>query len=119
MVTGKVDDVRPYFAQALLSVVPLRMGGGTRLKILESLAMGRSVVTTRVGCEGLTTENEKNLLVCEQEEQFANAVVRLMQDTAFRQRLAKNGRQLVETQYSWNYIAQAVADIWQCLIEKN
>ena len=118
-VTGKVDDVRPYFTEAVLSVVPLRIGGGTRLKILESLAMGRPVITTTIGCKGLAVEDEKHLLIRDNAQSFAEAVVRLLKDGTVRQNLVKQGRQLVEVKYSWSHIAQTVAHNWRHLIEKN
>ena len=100
-VTGSVADVRPYFASATVAIVPLRVGGGTRLKILEAMAMRKAVVSTSLGCEGLSVVPEQHLLVADEPETFAQAVVRLLRNAEERQSLATAGRALVEEQYSW------------------
>ncbi len=105
IVTGWVESVESYYRQALLSVVPLRSGGGTRLKILESLAYGRAVVSTTVGCEGLDLVPDHDLLVANEPVQFAEQVVRLMLDGELRHRLVGNGRVTVENKYNWQTIA--------------
>ena len=99
--TGRVDDVRPYLAKAAVVVVPLRVGSGTRLKVLEALAMGKGVVSTGVGCEGLDVVNGKHLLVADEAEAFAAAVVRLLEDPAEAAELGRRGRLLVEDRYGW------------------
>lgn len=106
-VTGTVDDVRPHIAQGAVYVVPLRVGGGTRLKIFEALAMGKAVVSTRVGAEGLPIVPGEHFLQADEPGDFAAAVVALLRDPARRAALGAAGRRLVEARYSW---AEAARD---------
>src|SRR5439155_598375 len=82
--TGYVPDVRPYVRDAACYVVPLRVGGGTRLKILEAWAMGKAVVSTAVGCEGLAAHEDRNILIRDDPEDFAQAVRAVLQHGALR-----------------------------------
>jgi len=107
-VTGMVADPRRYFAQATVVVVPLRVGSGTRLKILEALAMQKAVVTTRVGCQGLDIRDETHVLIADNAEAFARAVLRALRDAELRRRLGEAGRRLVEERYSWNAAARII-----------
>lgn len=100
-VTGSVADVRPYFTQAAVSIVPLLVGGGTRLKILEAMAMRRPVVSTSLGCEGLAVEPGKHLLLADEPEAFAQSVIELLNSPEKRRTLGIAGRALVEAEYSW------------------
>ena len=109
-VTGYVDDVRSYVAQARCYVVPLRVGGGTRLKILDAWSMRAAVVSTSVGCAGLQAEHEQNILIADTPDDFARAVVRVLHDDALRSRLGQNGRMLVERKYSWQVIGRGMID---------
>jgi glycosyltransferase involved in cell wall biosynthesis len=109
-VTGYVDDIRPYFARAQVFVVPLRIGSGTRVKILEAMAMRRPVVTTSIGCEGLDVVHGDSLLVADTEQEFADAVVRLLRDKRFRDSLASRGAALVRDRYDWDQIGAALDD---------
>ena len=104
--TGTVDDVRPYIAKAALYVVPLRIGGGTRLKIFEALAMGKAVVSTTVGAEGLPVVPGEHIIQADDPDDFAGAVVSLLKDPARRRALGLAGRRLVETRYSWPQVAR-------------
>lgn len=106
-VTGTVDDVRLYLAAAAVMVVPLRVGGGTRLKIFEGLAMGKAVVSTAIGAEGLPLEDRVHFLSADQPAAFAAAVVGLLQDEVLRRRLGQAGRRLVVERYSWRRVALA------------
>ena len=87
-VTGQVDDVLPYYRQSAVCVVPLRAGGGTRLKILEAMALGRPVVSTAVGCEGLDVVDGEHLLIADNPQQFAEKTLRLLTDRQLYRRLA-------------------------------
>ncbi len=100
-VTGAVPATQPYLAEAAVAVAPLLVGSGTRLKILEALAMGKAVVTTSLGCEGLDVVSGEHLLVEDDPGAFATAVARLLRDDALRARLGAAGRALVERAYSW------------------
>src|SRR6185295_2380823 len=94
-VTGRVDDVRPYMRDAAVYIVPLRIGGGTRLKIFEAMAMGKAVVSTTVGAEGLPVTNGEHLLLADQPDTFARAVVQLLRDVDRRRQLEAAARTLV------------------------
>jgi polysaccharide biosynthesis protein PslH len=105
-VTGTVDDVRPYVERAAVYVVPLRIGGGSRLKILEALAMGRAVVSTTVGAEGLNVVSGRDILIADGPEAFTDAVLRLLDEPSRCRKLGEEGRKLVEEQYGWDALAQ-------------
>jgi glycosyltransferase involved in cell wall biosynthesis len=104
-VTGTVDDVRPYVDRAAVFVVPLRVGGGTRLKIFEALAQAKPVVSTRVGAEGLPLVPGRHFVQADDPEDFARAVVALLRDPARRAALGAAGRQLVAERFSWAQVA--------------
>jgi polysaccharide biosynthesis protein PslH len=106
-VAGFVEDTEPSFASARMLAVPLRMGGGTRIKILEALARGTPVVSTTVGCAGLDLEDGKELLVADDPAAFAAAVDRLLEDDGLCVRLAQAGRAAVERRYDWSSIGDA------------
>jgi glycosyltransferase involved in cell wall biosynthesis len=110
-VTGTVDDVRPHLAAAAVMVVPLRVGGGTRLKIFEGLAMGKAVVSTAIGAEGLPLEDGVHFLRADVPEPFAAAVLRLLDDPELRRRLGEVGRRLVEERYAWPRVALEFEDL--------
>ena len=99
-VTGPVPDVKPYLAGATVAIAPLLIGSGTRLKILEAFAMGKAVVSTSLGCEGLAVVSGQHLIVADEPEVFARSVVDLMQNAEQRMALGIAGRALAET-YSW------------------
>jgi len=100
-VTGAVDDIRPYVHEAAVYVVPLRIGGGTRIKIFEAMAMGSGVVSTSVGAEGLPVKHEENILLADSPEDFAARTVALITQSAERERLGRAARILVESRYGW------------------
>jgi sugar transferase (PEP-CTERM/EpsH1 system associated) len=104
-VTGRVADVRPYMEDQAVFVVPLRIGGGTRLKIFEAMAMGKAVVSTTVGAEGLDVEPGTHLLVADEPRDFADAIVSLFRDIDRRRRLEQAGRALVVHKYDWSAVA--------------
>jgi glycosyltransferase involved in cell wall biosynthesis len=103
--TGYLVDARPAVAQAWAEVVPLRIGGGTRLKVLEALALGTPVVSTPKGVEGLELEAGRQILVANSDEQFAALSIQLLENPALRERLAAAGRLLVRERYAWSSIA--------------
>jgi sugar transferase (PEP-CTERM/EpsH1 system associated) len=105
-VTGRVADVRPYLAKAALYVVPLRIGGGTRLKIFEAMAAGKAIVSTTVGAEGLPTKDGQHLVLADSPETFANAVIGLLRDDNRRQHLERQARTLVAEHYDWAAAAE-------------
>jgi glycosyltransferase involved in cell wall biosynthesis len=101
-VTGAVDRVEPYLANAAVAVAPLRMGGGSRLKILEALAHARPVVATKIGAEGLEDLVDQGILLADGSGQFADAVVDLLTDSTEAQRMGRLGQQAVRARYSWD-----------------
>jgi polysaccharide biosynthesis protein PslH len=111
-VTGRVDDVIPYYRKSSVCIVPLRAGGGTRLKILEAMALGRPVVSTSIGCEGLDVVDGEHLLIADTPELFAEKTVRLINDRKLYQHITSNGRLLVEASYGWDKIADHLMDIY-------
>ena len=104
VVTGTVADVRPYVHKAAVFVVPLRMGGGTRLKVLEGLSMQKAMVSTSLGCEGIDVEDNRHLLIADTPASFAGAVLRLLEDPTLADTLAKTGRDLVDRHYRWERV---------------
>lgn len=102
--TGYVDDIRLPVVQSAVCVVPLRQGGGTRLKILEAMALGTPVVSTTKGAEGLEVIDNEHLLLADTPEAFADAVLRVLSDSSLRERLRYNARILVEQRYDWEII---------------
>ena len=104
-VAGFVDEVAPYLHRASVSVVPLRVGGGTRIKILEALSRELPVVTTTVGAEGIDAVDGVHVLMADTPEAFAAAVVRLLDDPALAGRLAAAGRELVQRRYDWRGVS--------------
>lgn len=104
-VTGTVDDVRPHIAEAAIYVVPLRIGGGTRIKIFEGLAMAKAIVSTTIGAEGLPLLPDAHFLRADDPGEFARAVVSLLRDPARRRALGTAGRRLVAERYSWTSVA--------------
>ena len=115
-VLGAVPEVTPLYAQAQVVVVPLRAGGGTRLKILEALALGRALVSTPVGCEGLDLEAGRHLVVAEDAAALAEAVVALLRDPARRAALAAAGRARVVARYAWPRLAGDLLALYQRLL---
>jgi glycosyltransferase involved in cell wall biosynthesis len=106
IVTGTVDDVRPYLEEGSVYVVPLRAGSGTRMKIFEALGMAKPVVSTTVGAEGLALTPGKEFIAADSPEDFAAAVVSLLRSDARRKELGAAGRALVVERYSWQHVAR-------------
>lgn len=114
--TGLIDDVRPSISEAGAYVVPLRVGGGTRLKILDALSMGKAIVTTSVGCEGLDVVPGRHLLIADDPEGFARAVVQVLRDRELARSLGAAGRKLVQQKYEWAIIAKELDRVYEnCL----
>jgi sugar transferase (PEP-CTERM/EpsH1 system associated) len=111
-VTGHVPDVVPYYQQSRVSVVPLRAGGGTRLKVLESMALGRPVVSSSVGCEGLDVVDDRHILIADDPELFAEKTVRLLTERTFYQRIVGEARKLAVARYDWDAIAAQLLSVY-------
>jgi glycosyltransferase involved in cell wall biosynthesis len=117
--TGFVEDIRQVVAGAWVMVAPIREGGGSRLKILEAMALGTPVVATRKGAEGLDMLNGVHLLIADDPESFAQATVRLLQDTALRKTLVRNARELVKAKYDWTHIGPLFVSHIQRIADQN
>ncbi len=107
-----VPDVRPFLAEASVMVVPLRIGGGSRLKILEALAAGTPVVSTRIGAEGLEVRDGEHLVLVERCEDMARAILELGRESAAIPPMICAGRRLVEERYDWDVLAERLDEIW-------
>ncbi|MGE5445498.1 MAG: glycosyltransferase family 4 protein [Ignavibacteriales bacterium] len=112
VVTGYVPDVIPYYQQSQVTIVPLRGGGGTRLKILESMVLGRPVVSTTLGCEGLDVTHKENIMIADTPSEFAECVIQLLRDKELKDRIVHNARHLVETYYDWKTISRRLTILY-------
>jgi glycosyltransferase involved in cell wall biosynthesis len=112
-VTGYVDDLGPYLAQTGVFVVPLRAGGGMRVKILNALAQGLPIVSTSLGCEGIQVTHERDILVADTPVEFAQAVLRVLEEPDLSARLSNNGRHLAETVYDYRIACRPLDQIYQ------
>lgn len=111
-VAGYVKDTRPYLKRAGVFVVPLRAGGGMRVKILEALARGLPIVTTSLGCEGISVESGRHLLIADTPEAFAQATLRLLEDRSLAEELARNGRRLIECTYDYRVVCRPLESVY-------
>ena len=111
-VLGFVDDIREHMGRAAVYVVPLRVGGGTRLKILDAMAMGKAVVSTTVGAEGLELGEGKNIVLADTPGDFADRVVELLENDGLRDSIERNARATAEARYSWNAIGPDLSAIY-------
>jgi sugar transferase (PEP-CTERM/EpsH1 system associated) len=118
VVTGAVDDIRPYLGKAAVCVVPLRSGSGTRIKIFEAMAMGKAVVSTTMGAEGLPVRHGENIVLADDPADFANQVARLFHDPRRRAQLGRAARQLVEENYGWPSVAAHFDRIMQAVVSR-
>jgi glycosyltransferase involved in cell wall biosynthesis len=116
-VASNVPDMRPLLGSAWVSVVPLRSGSGTRLKIVEAMSSGRCVVSTTIGAEGLNLISETDLMIRDTAEDFATAVCAVIKDGQLRTTLEENGRQIACQRFSWQQLASTAADVFQKQIE--
>jgi GT2 family glycosyltransferase len=105
-ITDRVDDLTPFYQRAHVAIVPLRSGGGSRLKILEAMALGRPVVSSRLGCEGLVLEEGKDLLIADRPEAFACKILDLLADRERWRSMASSARKTVANRYDWGLVAQ-------------
>ena len=108
VITGEVDELEPYYRGCQLCIVPLRSGGGTRLKILEAMAYGRPVVSTTIGAEGIDIEHNRNILIADTPAEMAEAIHRIFNSRTLARELAAQGRSLVEERYDWRSISDTM-----------
>ena len=117
-VTGTVEDVRPYYHEATAQVVPLRIGGGSRLKILEAMAAGVPVISTSMGAEGLAVKDGENIIIADQSEEMCRAILCLADLEAERKRLAANALDLITERYDWSMLGARLFEKHCALIDE-
>jgi len=115
IVIGAVEDVRPYLAQARIAIVPIRIGGGTRLKILEAMAMEKPVISTSVGAEGIEITPGKDIVIADDPMDFAKGVLYILKNPGAGVKLGENGRKLVKEKYDWKIIGNRLSMVYEDL----
>jgi glycosyltransferase involved in cell wall biosynthesis len=115
--TGFVPDLRPHIAEAAAVIVPLRLGGGTRLKIVEAMAMGKAMVSTTLGAEGIDAVPGRDILIEDQPDAFADAVTRLLAEPELATRIGNSARQLSEARYAWSAAAKALEGFYRQILD--
>ncbi|MBU4268223.1 MAG: glycosyltransferase family 4 protein [Acidobacteria bacterium] len=118
-VTGYVHDIRPYLSEASVFIVPIRMGSGTRLKILTAMSMGIPVVSTSVGMEGIAATNHKDICIADDPREFCDCIYKLLFDIQFSECIGSGGRALIMSQYSRNAIMERLSGLWDHIKEIN
>jgi glycosyltransferase involved in cell wall biosynthesis len=116
-VTGFVEDIRPYIHGAAVIVVPIRIGSGTRLKILDAMAMGKAIVSTSVGSEGLNVSHRKDILLADNPQDFAQQVTNLLRNPRMRMTLEANATELAQS-YDWNLIKERQDFVYREVLKK-
>jgi len=117
--TGWVEDVRPYIAKATLYIIPIRIGGGTRMKIYEAMAMGKAIISTSIGAEGLSVTNEKNIVLEDDSFAFSKRIIQMHKDGQFRTNLGKNAASYVRKHCSWPQVSEVFHQICSSTAHKD
>jgi glycosyltransferase involved in cell wall biosynthesis len=117
-VTGLVDDLRSEIERATVVIAPLRIGGGTRLKILEGMAHGKPIVSTSIGAEGLAVAHGRDMLLADTPEAFAHEIGRVLTEPELGAKLGRAARQLAEDRYSWRTAASALEAFYHGLLDQ-
>jgi len=115
---GFVDDTRPYLEKSAVVIVPIRVGGGTRLKVLEAMSMGKAMVSTSVGVEGIKVTHRKHVLIADTAEKFAESIVELLKNKELRREIGCEARKLVSDMYRWDRIGRKLLDVYENVLEK-
>lgn len=116
IITGKVDDVKPYLKKGQVFICPVRLGGGFRGKILEAMAIGRPIVSTPLGAEGIPSVHGENILLAENPQSFIRSITDLLTDSALFQKIQRNGRKLVEDKYAWAKGVEVLEEVLEELV---
>jgi glycosyltransferase involved in cell wall biosynthesis len=117
VVTGYVEDIRQYVAQGSVVVVPMRMGGGIRVRILQMMAMAKPVVSTSLGAEGIDVTDRQDILLADGEVDFAQATLQLLREPALRGHIGNNAHQLVERRYSWDTVVDLTERVYRRVVQ--
>ncbi len=117
-VTGRVDDVRPFLKKGRTFICPVRLGGGFRGKILEAMAIGRPVVSTSLGAEGVPAQQRENIILADKPEDFAQGILDLMTDEALFERIRTNARKLVEEKYAWEKGVETMEGVLEKMLKE-
>ena len=117
-VTGEVPDIRPFLCNAAVVAAPVRIGGGTRLKIVEGLAMAKAMVSTSLGCEGISVRDRSHLMIANEPEEFAARIIELFDHPRLRSELGCAGRNLVEREYSWELASEQLDPLYEHVVER-
>ena len=118
VLTGYVDDPLPYIQRAAVFVAPILSGGGTKLKVLEAMAVGKAIVSTSIGVEGIEGKDQEHFMVADTPEAFSSKVVSLLNDHVSRERLGANARKRAMEKYDWEAICEAISGIYQSARDK-
>jgi glycosyltransferase involved in cell wall biosynthesis len=116
-VTGRVDDVTPYIRKGQIFICPVRLGGGFRGKILEAMAVGRPIVSTSLGAEGIPSKSGANIMIADTPEDFAASIEKLLKDRDLYERIRRAGRQLTEEKYAWAKGVEVLEGILEDMIK--
>jgi glycosyltransferase involved in cell wall biosynthesis len=116
--TGFVPDLRPHLAEAAAIVVPLRIGGGTRLKIVEAMAMSKAIVSTTLGAEGIEAVPGRDILIADEPAAFADAVTRLLNEPGLATRIGQSARELSEARYAWSSAARTLEGFFRKTLQE-
>lgn len=119
VLTGRVDDVRPYIDRSTVYIVPLRVGGGTRIKIYEAMGMARAVVSTTIGAEGLPVKDGEEIVLADEPDRFADEVVRLLRDEPARAKIEEAARKAVVERFGWDRATDALVQIMERALSKH
>ena len=114
--TGFVDDFRPLVHEAAVYILPLRVGSGTRLKLLEAMAMGKAIVSTRIGAEGVVLEDGENILMADTPQEIADAVLKLMRNNHLRERLGKAAHEQAKKLYDWRILGDKLLSVYETVL---
>lgn len=118
-ITGFAEDVREYIAKGQIFIVPLKTGSGMRIKILNSLAMGKAIVSTSIGCEGIEVTDGENIFIADSKEEFAEKILYLLNNKSERKRLGKHGLKLIKEKYLWERIVENIENEYKEIIKES
>ena len=115
-ILGYVEDIRPHVSKAAVFIAPIISGSGTKLKVLTALALGKPVVTTSLGAEGIKVTPSDDLIIADNPKDFANETISLLKNAELRRKLGENGRNLIAREYSWKVITQKMNKIYEEIV---